>query len=197
MPIRITSPTQPSIQVGGLPYSLPVTAVTDTNTNTDVRFKLNGVVVGTDTTATNVGTTAAPIYQFGMSIPINTAGVHLIEVEDISGTAPVTVRSTAQINFEVKVNAPTIALRAPVLYSGQTVVVADVAYPPTNSFVRFTLNGTIIKESPWIPFETAITQNGTLRADLMVGTSVVATASRDVTLIPPEPAIVGDKVRSA
>ena len=191
MAIRITAPNQPSIQVNSLPYSLPVTAIAGSNTNTDVRFKLNGTVVGTDATATNVGTTAAPQYQFGMSITINTAGNHLIEVEDITGTAPVTVRSTAQRNFQVKLNTPTIALRDPILYSGQTVVVADVEYPPTNSFVRFTLNGSIIKESPWVPFETAITQNGTLRADLMVGASIVATATREVTLIPPEPAIVG------
>jgi len=69
MAIRITAPNQPSIQVNSLPYSLPVTAIADSNTNTDVRFKLNGTVVGTDTTATNVGTTAAPQYQFG-SIPV-------------------------------------------------------------------------------------------------------------------------------
>lgn len=66
MAIRITAPSQPSIQVNSLPYSLAVTAIADSNTNTDVRFKLNGTVVGTDTSATNVGTTAAPQYQFGL-----------------------------------------------------------------------------------------------------------------------------------
>ena len=43
--IKITSPTQQGVQVGGLPYSLAVTAIADSNINTDVRFKLNGAVV--------------------------------------------------------------------------------------------------------------------------------------------------------
>jgi len=68
MAIKITSPTQQGVQVGGLPYSLAVTAIADSNINTDVRFKLNGAVVGIDTMATNIGTAANPQYQYGLAI---------------------------------------------------------------------------------------------------------------------------------
>jgi len=59
----------------GVPYSLAVTAIADSNINTDVRFKLNGAVVGIDTKATNIGTTAFPQYQYGLTILINDAGI--------------------------------------------------------------------------------------------------------------------------
>ena len=191
MAIKITSPTQQGVQVGGLPYSLAVTAIADSNINTDVRFKLNGVVVGIDTMATNIGTAANPQYHYGLTILINNAGINEIEVEDITGTQPILIRSTDKINFEVKANVPAIVLNPPVLFSGQTLVLAEVQYLPTNGFVRFTLNDQIIKESPWIPFDTLISQNGTLRAYLMLGNNVLATATQEVEVIPPDPPIVG------
>ena len=191
MAIKITSPTQQGVQVGGLPYSLAVTAIADSNINTDVRFKLNGAVVGIDTMATNIGTAANPQYQYGLTILINNAGINEIEVEDITGTQPILIRSTDKINFEVKANVPAIVLNPPVLFSGQTLVLAEVQYLPTNGFVRFTLNDQIIKESPWIPFDTLISQNGTLRAYLMLGNNVLATATQEVEVIPPDPPIVG------
>jgi hypothetical protein len=191
MAIKITSPTQQGVQVGGLPYSLAVTAIADSNINTDVRFKLNGAVVGIDTMATNIGTAANPQYQYGLTILINNAGINEIEVEDITGTQPILVRSTDKIYFEVKANVPAIVLNPPVLFSGQTLVLAEVQYLPTNGFVRFTLNDQIIKESPWIPFDTIISQNGTLRAYLMLGNNVLATATQEVEVIPPDPPIVG------
>jgi hypothetical protein len=177
--------------VGGLPYSLAVTAIADSNINTDVRFKLNGAVVGVDTNATNIGTTASPSYQYGLTILINNAGINEIEGEDITGTQPILVRSTDKINFEVKANVPAIVLNSPVLFSGQTLVLAEVQYLPTNGFVGFTLNDQIIKESPWIPFDTLISQKGTLRAYLMLGNNVLATATQEVEVIPPDPPILG------
>jgi hypothetical protein len=191
MAIKITSPTKQSVQVGGLPYSLAVTVIADSNINTDIRFKLNGAVVGIDTNATNIGTTASPQYQYGLTILINNAGINEIEVEDITGTQPVIVRSTDKIYFEVKANVPVIVLNPPVLFSGQTSVLAEVQYLPTNGFVRFTLNDQIIKESPWIPFDTIISQNGTLRAYLMLGSNILASATQEAEVIPPEPPIVG------
>ena len=48
--------------------------------NTDVRFQLNGVEVGIDTTATNINYE----YQYQSNIPIANAGIYTVEVEDIS-----------------------------------------------------------------------------------------------------------------
>ncbi|MEG4574233.1 hypothetical protein QUA56_16310 [Microcoleus sp. N3A4] len=117
---------------------------------TDVRFKLNGVEVGIDTTATNINYE----YQYQSNIPIANAGISTVEVEDIS-PHPITVRSTASVQFQVKLLVPKITLSQAntSLQPSVTVVTATITNRPPNSAVQFSMDGNILKLDSVSPYK--------------------------------------------
>ncbi len=201
MPIIIISPAANQvISANAFPHTVRVTAVADSNINTDVRFKLNGTIVGIDTSATTVSVNGIPEYRYSFNVPVPAAGIHSIEVEDINqATVPATVRSQATLNFETKLVEPTVTLT-----QGKplNMVTATIANRPPGSFVRFLLNGKIIKEDTTAPFNASVPESGEVKAELVVGNLVVSTGSLAVSVSPtptptPTPTLIagpkGDK----
>ena len=121
MTVTIISPTlNEVVQTNSLPQTVRVIAVLPSNVSTDARFTLDGVAIGTDTTATTFNNNGTIEYRYQLNIPVQTAGVHQIKVEDLDPrTNPATVRSSAISAFELKFNAPTISLSQ----SGQLTVI--------------------------------------------------------------------------
>ena len=186
MPVRIISPVSGEvIQTNIVPQVVRVVAIADSNLNTDVRFKLNGSIAGIDTSATTINVNGTTEYQYQFNIPVSAAGIQLVEVEDINqSTVPVTVRSTAQVSFELKLNEPTITLAKTATTLAPNLVTATVANRPTGSSVRFTLNGNVIKQDNSVPFNVSVTESGELRADLIVDGVVRQTATLNVAPTP-------------
>ncbi len=183
MPIRIVSPIADQvISADKFPHSVRVTAVADSNINTDVRFKLNGTIAGIDTSATTTLVNGVPEYRYSFNVPVPAAGIHSIEVEDIDPrNVPVPiVRSTTTLNFETKLVEPVVTLA-----QGKplNMVTATIANRPPGSFVRFTLNGKIIKEDTTAPFNVSVPESGEVKAELVVGDTVVSTGSLVVNVL--------------
>ncbi len=160
MPVRIISPvTGEVVQANTVPYTLKVVAIADSNLNTDVRFKLNGTIAGIDTSATTINVSGTPQYQYQFNVPVPTAGIQSIEVEDINqATVPATVRSQASVGFELKLNSTTITLTKTATTLSPNLVTATITNRPTGSSVRFTLNGKIIKQDSTAPFNVSVSE---------------------------------------
>ena len=186
MPITIIFPVSGEVvQTNTVPQIVTVRAIADSNLNTDVRFKLNGTVVGIDTSATTINTNGTPQYQYQFNVPVPAAGIFAIEVEDINqSTVPVTVRSQAQVSFELKLNEPTITLAKTATTLAPNLVTATVANRPTGSSVRFTLNGNVLKQDNSVPFNVSVSESGELKADLIVDGVVRKTATLNVAPTP-------------
>lgn len=189
MPVRIISPVSGEVvQTNTVPQVVRVVAIADSNLNTDVRFKLNGSIAGIDTSATTINVNGTTEYQYQFNIPVSAAGIQSIEVEDINqSTVPVTVRSTAQVSFELKLNEPIITLAKTATTLAPNLVTATVANRPTGSSVRFTLNGNVLKQDNSVPFNVSVTETGELKADLIVDGVVRKTATLNVALTTPTP----------
>lgn len=184
MAIRIISPVSGEIvQANTVPNTVTVRAIADSNINTDVRFKLNGSIVGIDRSATSINVNGFVEYQYQFNVPIPAAGIHLIEAEDID--PGMTIRSTDSISFELKLNDPKITLTETTTTLAK-LVTATIANRPTGALIRFSLNGTVLKEDSTSPFNVSVSEPGELKAELVVAGSVieVATATLQISDLP-------------
>jgi Collagen triple helix repeat (20 copies) len=202
MPVKIIFPAAgETVQTNTVPHVLTVRAIADSNLNTDVRFKLNGTIVGIDTSATTINVNGQAQYQYQFNIPIPAAGIVSIEAEDINpATSPATVRSTASVSFELKLNSPTITLAKTATTLSPNLVTATITNRPTGSSVRFTMDGVVLKEDSQSPYNVSVSKSGELKAELVVGGNVIQTASVNVTVVAtpmptptPTPPLKGDK----
>ncbi|MEG4455909.1 hypothetical protein [Microcoleus sp. N9_A1] len=187
MPVRIISPVSGEIvQANTVPNTVTVKVIADSNLNTDVRFKLNGTIVGIDKSATSINVNGFVEYQYQLNIPIPAAGIHSIEAEDIDQATVPMVRSTDSISFELKLNDPKITLTETTTTLAAKLVTATIANRPTGALVRFSLNGTVVKEDSTSPFNVSVSEPGELKAELVVAGSVieVATATLQISDLP-------------
>jgi hypothetical protein len=83
-------------------------AWTASNRNTDVRFLLNGTVVGTKTSAIQTVEEGTNKFNYTLSIPLIAPGNYAIVAEEIDTKAQ-TVRSTDSVNFSVEFVAQPIS----------------------------------------------------------------------------------------
>jgi len=181
MVAKFLQPVAGIIETNELPYTLKIIAILDSNLNTDARFKLNGQVIGIDTSATTVNIAGTPEYRYTLNYPIPTQGNQELVVEDFDAKLPDVVKSSASVNFELKYNAPTLAIA-----QVDNLVTATITNrPATGSFVRFTLNGNVLKEDNTSPINVAIAESGTLVAELIKAGNVLATVTSQVTFVPP------------
>jgi|GEM_PF-3349229 Collagen triple helix repeat (20 copies). len=181
MVATILQPVSGIIEVNELPYILKIIAILDSNLNTDARFKLNGQVIGIDTSAITVNIAGTPEYRYTLNYPIPTQGNQELVVEDFDAKLPDVVKSSASVNFELKYNAPTLAIA-----QVDNLVTATITNrPATGSFVRFTLNGKVLKEDKSSPINLTIAESGTLVSELIKAGNILATVTSEVTFVPP------------
>jgi hypothetical protein len=114
------------VQASSIPWRVIAVAWTGSNKNTDVRFRLNGTIVATDTSAITTVENGVKHFNYQYSIPLKVAGDYIITAEEID-TKLQTVRSTASVSFTVIIMPGAVASTPPNTVAGDTLWKLDTS----------------------------------------------------------------------